>query len=238
MIALTSLAPDAKWLDRQTACIASWRAAGLSVRSLNTEAEIETLRSQYDTEFVATVPTDAFTKPYITLNRCLDEVARIGEPTLLINADLELAVTPTQLQRFAAAAHDGLGYLLYFNHDADRANQAREDWGMSAFLVQPRHAALLAPSWLCLGQPWWDYALPWAAHLRGELLYTPVQPMGYHLRHDARWDAANWRRCAVEFARVTGMVVDEEDEAFAYQDIASKVMRSILELAVKVDVGA
>jgi hypothetical protein len=225
MIALTSLTPSGS-LPRQTACLASWRAAGLEPRSLNPEAEAAGVRAAYGVEVVVVEPSPAFERPLVPINAVLAEVARIDAPALLINADLELVLTPTERRAFVAATLNGLGYLPQFNCDPERTNVALEVGGIGAFVLQPRHAPLFAPSFLCLGQPWWDLWVPWVVAQHGERLHAPERPATFHQRHELGWNEDNWHRCAAEFVRATGLTVDE-DEDFVYNNLALKIMDAI-----------
>lgn len=236
MIALTSLNPSGP-LPRQAACLASWRRAGLEPRSLNPTGEADGVRARYGVEVTTVEPTLAFDRPLVPINAVLDEVAKIGEPVLLINSDLDLDLTPSARRTFVAATRDGLGYLPQFNCDTDRAgriNVALEVGGIGAFVLQPRHAALFVPSFLCLGQPWWDLWVPWIIAQHGERLYAPDRPVSFHQRHALGWNEANWHRCAAEFARATGLTVDEEED-FVYNELALKVMAAVKSHTTRVE---
>jgi len=50
--------------------------------------------------------------------------------------------------------------------------------------------------------------------------------VSFHQRHELGWNEDNWHRCAAEFARATGLTVDE-DEDFVYNNLALKIMVAI-----------
>jgi len=227
MIALTSLSPSPETVARQAHCLASWRALGLEVCALQPSSEIAALRLVYPgMAFVGVVPSPAFDRPCVPINTFVGSIASMGHPALVINADLELRLTPAALARLASLADTGLPYLTRIDHDAGDANPAPELRGIDALIVHPRFAQQCDDSFLALGQPWWDYWLPEVAVQRGEQLYTTSEPACYHLRHPKGWDEANWHRCASEFARVAGLDVDEEEE-FAHSELSLQVMARI-----------
>ena len=215
MIALTSLAPGAERVLAQRERLASWRAAGLQPVSVNHHDEIPWLQGAYHgVEFSATHMTaeKTFGRPYVRINALLEEVSRRGEPCLFINADLTCSALAGLLPLLAERSTTVLPYLLQWNHTA-AGTYVVEPCGISAFVVHPRLASICAESTLCLGQPWWDYWLPFAALLAGETFVTPEQPVLVHEYHSSRWSEDNWLTCATEFARLCGGRVEDHESA-------------------------
>jgi hypothetical protein len=238
VIALTSFSPAPERVAVQAMCLASWRTAGLTVRSLNAHAEIAEVRKHYAADFVAVPAPVMFGRALISLDTILAEVKQLGEPVLLINADLELAMSAAQLARFEIATRAGLGYFMQYNHDGDRNTGTIETQGLAAFLLRPEHADLVGTSSLRYGEPWWDYWLPWALLHQDRCLYAPPQPMGYHLRHGGRWSEECWYRCAAEFARVAGLPCVDDDDPSACSEMSRDVLETIQEHTTTVDVDA
>lgn len=209
MIALTSIVPDPARVPTLRAYLDTWRTAGLTPVSLNHPSEVAALRDLYPgVEFVATAETAeaAFGRPYVRVNALLDWVAQHG-PALFINADLHLTATPAQLARLGELAATSLPYLLQYNHTSTGVHVV-EPCGISAFLMSPRLVPLYATSYLCLGKPWWDYWVPYAAQRAGVPLCCPTQVLCVHEAHTrSGWSEDDWLRCAGELARLAGAPV-------------------------------
>jgi hypothetical protein len=238
VIALTSLSPSPHRVEVQTECLKSWRAIGLRPLSLNAHSELAFIRDHYAADVMAVAAPVEHGRPLIFIDTMLAEVKRIGEPALLINADVELAMTAAQLARLELASRAGLGYIRRFNHDGDKSKGIVEPYGIDAFLLRPRHADLVPSSTLRFGEPWWDYLLPWTAVRHGERLYTPTRPMVYHLRHEGKWSDESWHRNAVEFARAAGLPSVDEDEDDAQREMANEAVELLQSHTQMVDVDA
>jgi FkbM family methyltransferase len=204
LCALTSLAPGPARLERQRACIASWRAAGLRVLSFNHPGEIESLRHTFDVEFVPVSDTTeaVFGRPYVPIHAFARWAAERQEQVLLLNADLELKLSRWELRRLRWLAEDGLCYFIRYNQRHLGDAGAREPWGIDAFLFHGAEAAQLPASLLSMGKPFWDYWLPHAFAARGLPVRAVEFPAAFHLDHPQRWSWEEWHRCALEFDRL------------------------------------
>ena len=203
MKAVTSLSPLPAAQATQAACLASWRAAGLDPVSLNHPSEYGALAGYQGLQVVPTAATayEQFGRHYTKVNAVIDWIEQLGEPALIINADLRLDSNATQMQHLARLSHDGLPYLLQWNVGGEQPAVV-EPYGFSAFMFHPDFARLFAPAYLCLGQPWWDYWLPYAFVAADLPVFTPTPPIAYHARHERSWEPAHWRSCASEMARM------------------------------------
>lgn len=214
MLAITSLSPSPGAAPRQAACLASWRASGLNPVALAHPSEIAALGGYGGLEVVPTEDTSVaqFGRHYVRVNAVVDLVVARGEPALIANADLGIVTRPARLDSLAALARQGLPYLLQWN--TGQGLPVVEPCGFSAFLLLPEHAYLFrARSFLCLGQPWWDYWLPYAFVADGRPVFTPVPPLAYHEHHEHRWNAQHWMTCAAEMGRLVAPHPDTSTEA-------------------------
>ena len=212
MYALTSLSPAAHHVPAQRAALQSWAAAGLEVRSFNHPAEIETLRSLYDVEFVPSPRTTAhvFGRHYIPIKNMLEWAEGKDDPVMIINSDIQLRLARWELQRVRWASHAGLCYFVRHNHDGDLRRATRETHGIDAFLFSGRDAAMFPDSIMSMGQPFWDYWLPHVFTSAGRQLSAVEFPAAFHQRHAMHWSWETWHRCALEFARVTKTPLDRD----------------------------
>jgi hypothetical protein len=208
VFALTSLSPAEHAIDAQQGAVASWREAGLEVRSFNHPSEMAVLSSRYDVELVAVERTSLplFGRHFIPINRMLAWAAEQDVTALLINADIELRLAPSELQRARRSAEGGLCYFIRHNHDGDLARATREPYGIDAFLLSGRDAGMAVESFLSMGQPFWDYWLPHLFAAEGKPLVCVDFPAAFHRQHPLHWSWENWHRCALEFGRVTGRI--------------------------------
>jgi FkbM family methyltransferase len=206
IFALTSLPliPDIAPLVRD--CIQSWRNAGLQARAFNHPTEIAALADLYDVDFVSVADSTApiFGRHFVPIKVMLDWAVGHDAPVLLINADIYLRMTDWEAKRIRWLAEDGLCYFVRYNYNHDATRSRREHYGIDAFLFHGRDAAQFPDSFLSMGQPFWDYWIPhmFAAHNRR--VYAVEFPAAFHRNHVSRWSWANWHRCALEFARISG----------------------------------
>lgn len=212
IFALTSLAPahaGAAWVRE---CLASWRAAGLEVRAFNHPQEIAQLAPLYDVEFVPVTDTSAeeFGKHFIPINAMLDWADTQRAPVLLINSDIRLRLEPWELKRLRWLSEGGLCYFVRYNHNGDLAQAEREPYGIDAFLFHGRHAAHFPASCLSMGQPFWDYWVPYTFAAQQLPIYALEFPAAFHRTHPLHWSQQHWQRCALEFARMTGELGAEQ----------------------------
>jgi len=204
-VAMTSIPPSLSAIERTRRCLASWHAAGMRVVSFNHPTEIQLLSHYYDVDWVPVEDTSfpTFGRHYIPINTMLDwQVARSVEG-LLINADIELALMPWELERIRRLSVGELCYLVRYNHHGDLKHAQREANGIDAFFVPAADACSLPRSFLSMGQPWWDYWLPHWFHSQNRPIYSVDFPAAFHLNHPQRWDWRQWQLCGLEWTRLS-----------------------------------
>lgn len=208
VVALTSLSPAPSAEATQRAAIASWRRAGCRVVSFNHPSEIAELAGRYDVELVAPATTSEaiFGRPYVPIHEMVRWASRHDVCALLINADIELLLDEPALRRLRWVADRGICYVIRWNHDGDLSRATREPYGIDAFLLHGRHGALVPESFLSMGQPFWDYWLPWLFARAGLPVHAVEEPVAFHRDHPRRWSDAGWHRCALEFDRMAGLL--------------------------------
>lgn len=204
IILATSLAPR-RDRDLQAAALASWRAAGFAVISVNGAKESGQVREEFPgvEVIVAERTAEQFAKkpvPYI--HDLLSALRRacagrdLGACTVgIINADIYIRPLTGLLPALATAAKGAL--LLGPRVDVpDRAAFAAfaptgaETYsvGYDYFLMSGDLLDDFAESPFCIGMPFWDYWMPLVALLKGRPLKTVAAPVALHAAHDTRWD--------------------------------------------------
>lgn len=206
--ALTSLVPSVASQPMQTQCIRSWRDCGLHVRSFNHPSEIPALARFYDVQFVPVTDTAhaTFGRHYVPIHQMLSWAHEHDAPVLIINADIELRASPWELTRLRALSAGGICYIHRFNHGGAYEKATLERYGIDAFLLHGRDAELIPTSSLSMGQPFWDYWLPYTFALNHRPVVAVEFPMAFHRNHPQRWSWHDWHRCALEFARMSRML--------------------------------
>ena len=204
--ALTSLSPAEGNVPLIRECIQSWRKAGLQVQAFNHPAEIDRLAALYDVDFVPVTETSAaiFGKHLVPIKAMLDWAVEKNAPILLINSDINLRLAEWELKRLRWLSAGGLFYFVRYNHDGNPGRPVRETYGIDAFLFHGRDLPPTPPSFLSMGQPFWDYWIPHLFAMHNRPIFTPVFPAALHRNHPHQWSWENWLRCAHEFARIQG----------------------------------
>jgi FkbM family methyltransferase len=204
--ALTSLSATPTNVSLVRQCIASWRNAGLQVVAFNHPDEIPDLTGLYDVEFVPVAGTTAsiFGKHFVPIKCMLDWAAAREAPVLFINSDIRLRLAAWELQRLRWISEGGLCYLIRHNHDDDESCADLEISGIDGFLFHGRDAGQFPDSFLSMGQPFWDYWLPYVFSVTGRPVCAVEFPAAFHRRHEYHWSWQSWHHCGLEFARVTG----------------------------------
>lgn len=227
MKAITSLAPGREAAQKD--CVTSWLAAGLFPVSMNSPTELSALEP-YNIDIVTTDLTaeKTFGKPFVKINAILNSIAHESSPTLIINADLRLMAKPLQIEKMQEMAEHGLPFLLQTNVKGSAVYAERH--GISAFMFNGKFADLFKDSFLSLGQPWWDYWIPYIFVRAGLPVYNCGSGLAIHMHHTERWSESHWQTCGVELGRLLGENVATMDDC---RKLSARVHREIM-LAAKV----
>lgn len=209
--ALTSLSPASSSEASQRAAILSWRRAGLIPISFNRPNEISSLAQRYDIDFFALddATESVFGQSFVPIHIMVEWANCNGSSVIIINADIELDLTPQQMRRFQLHGSNGLVYFVRWNHDGVLSRASREAWGIDAFLFHGRNRDVIADSILCMGQPWWDYWLPAMFARSDRPIYAVEHPVAFHRNHPRAWSDTTWNIAAFEFDRLTGELGSE-----------------------------
>jgi hypothetical protein len=187
----TSVAPNAD-LDRQREALASWRSQGFQLVSLNSAEEIGVLEDSFpDLDFVPVANTaEALTgKPLVFVSELLNYLADSGHAFVgLTNADIHFATDPGLLEKVAHIANDSLICGPRFDVENLKDEDGRLDpVGFDYFIFDRSMKHFWNTSRLCLGMPYWDHWLPFAALLSGVPLKILDAPIARHQIHPINW---------------------------------------------------
>jgi hypothetical protein len=206
LILVTSIAPG-RDQALHAATIASWRAAGCHVLSVNGAAEAPAVRAEYPDLAVVEVSRTAerFAHkpvPYIhdLLKTLRTTCAELGTPPAectvgIINADIYFRAVPHLSDTLHREARGSLILGPRVDVDASTSFTAFRPSGEETYSVGYDYFFMsgdllddFADSPFCMGMPFWDYWMPLAALLNGRPLKSLNAPVALHVTHDTRWD--------------------------------------------------
>lgn len=153
-------------IENQKLAIVSWLQLGFSVYSLNTQSEIDVLKTHFaGVEFIAVLSgadvQDGHCPASLTNVIGLLE-SRGASVCGLIKSDIHLSATPASLRFVMEAARNSLVFASRADVDSlDVAVGSICKSGFDFFLFDRAILKLLPVTELCLGQPWWDLWLPY-----------------------------------------------------------------------------
>ncbi|SDH35107.1 hypothetical protein [Roseospirillum parvum] len=203
LLAVTSLVPGLEGPrgEVQRRAVASWRAADLAVASLNATAEVAEVATAFPGITVVPIERDGRAlvgKPVPFVHDLLaflaDQRPRLG---VILNADIVLAAERRLPQRWRELAGTHGPATLLAGHRSDVDDLPGLDSppprpafspGFDYFVMSPELARELArPAAFCLGQPFWDYALPLFALLAGHRVSALRLEGARHVSHPRAW---------------------------------------------------
>jgi hypothetical protein len=192
---LTSVPPhlSGEALARQRETIASWRAAGFKLISVNGPSEIAGLAALgLDIEIE---PTARDGKPFI--GDILAAARKTGcSRAGIVNADCKVLGYPDLALRLAAALENGVLYAERVDVGDDRLPTVGECNGFDAFFFDAGILGGINDAHFRLGETWWDYWFPLQLAASGAILGNIAVPLICHRRHQARWNEEQWVRHA------------------------------------------
>lgn len=204
IVLATSLVPQRDHA-LQAAAVASWRAAGFAVISVNGVKEADLVRREFPGVEVAAVERTAeqfAKKPVPFIHDLLGALRRacgganLAECTVgIINADIYIRPLPDLARTIRREAK---GALL-LGPRVDVPNRAAFETfvatgaetysiGYDYFLMSGDLLDDFAEGPFCMGMPFWDYWMPLVALLQGRPLKAVTTPVALHVAHDTRWD--------------------------------------------------
>ncbi len=178
-VAVTSLAPHR--FERQSVCLDSWKQFGLDVISVNRQAEIESMASDYP-QVAKWIAAEFEVTPKI--NSLLDVAVAEDTAILIINSDIEIYGDQSRLTDLVCNRKNGFG--IRHNYETHPGDATIEQWGLDAFLVYPAQVRRLSRVEFSIGKPMWDYWLPWELEQIEECEWITI-PYFFHRSHPVAW---------------------------------------------------
>jgi hypothetical protein len=179
LIAVTSLAPHR--LERQKDCLNSWKKFGLDVVSVNSQAEIDSMASDYP-QVDKWAASEFDTTPKI--NSLIDVADAEDTAVLVINADIAIYGDQSRLADLVANRKSAIG--IRNNYESKPSEATREKWGLDAFLIYPEQVASISKVDFAIGKPMWDYWLAEELETLGDCDWIG-EPYFFHRSHPVAW---------------------------------------------------
>jgi hypothetical protein len=148
---------------------------------VNLKDEINDLKDIFPVRFEISEPTLLYDRPVPKVSSML-HVKVNTQLKLIINSDIEML---HDCESFLSNA-PAIGIRRnYFDTPMD---DDIERWGMDAFLLHNDTCSTFPDLDFGIGQPMWDYWVPWHLERLGVTANWFVDPLFFHKRHDIRWD--------------------------------------------------
>jgi glycosyltransferase involved in cell wall biosynthesis/ADP-heptose:LPS heptosyltransferase/lipopolysaccharide biosynthesis regulator YciM/ubiquinone/menaquinone biosynthesis C-methylase UbiE len=203
IVVATSIAPLN--IDIQQQAIASWDQHGFKVISVNTASEIALLKEHFKSVTFVETSRDAslaFKKPLIYLDDILAALLSSGCRVCgIINADIHLMPNDHLAEFIRLRAVDSL--VIGSRSDVNSLNEEPVDFflnGRDYFFFDRSLISSFMGTSFCLGAPWWDIWLPFAAMAADVRPQQIQQKIAKHVRHEIRWDQnEGWNMCGQLF---------------------------------------
>ena len=188
----TSIAPGK--IEIQQAAIASWQMLGFRVLSVNTEIEINLLKSSFPQVHFVVAKRDASSsagKPYIFLDDILRALKDSGSDVCgIVNSDIHIITSDALIDFIAEAARDSFVFGGRIDIMSLQDLHGEEYLGgFDIFFFDRSVIGQFPESEMCLGVPWWDYWAPLVMMLKGVTVKQLISPVAYHLLHDTNWNS-------------------------------------------------
>jgi len=190
IVLATSIAPTD--IRNQRNAVDTWLKSGFHVVSLNCKEELQKIICFFpEVEFIE-VDRDGremYGRPYVYLNDFMEFFQKSQYKTCgIINSDIHLIgigedfkeFLDNQTENSLVFGHridikslDGLYGKLYIGHDY--------------FFFDRTFACLYPDEGFCIGQPAWDYWMPFLPLLYGKSVKKLLSPIAYHIKHPQNW---------------------------------------------------
>ena len=212
---MTSVMP--KRIEAQQAALNSWRAAGLSVVSVNSPPEAAQLREHFpDVSFRVVEPAvDTRGRPLIPI-RTMMQVARDVSADVcgIVNSDIEFRGEAA----FFDMVRQHVADSLIFGNRIDVRNRGLSGGkafrrGNDFFFWDRNNSCLLEDSMMVLGLPWWDSWLPLHAYARGLAIKRFATSSFIHVVHPVGYDMQMFLRCGQHCADALADVYSRRDNS-------------------------
>tara|TARA_R110001599_G_scaffold162606_6_gene351929 strand:+ start:1894 stop:3255 length:1362 start_codon:yes stop_codon:yes gene_type:complete len=210
MLFLTSFSPDSNAYESQSIAIKTiQQLPGSRLISFNHSSEAVAIRKFYPTVEVYTTHFTAealYKKPYVRINAFLNWVKNNKdiETFTLINSDIVIDSNPKKWSVIEEIVKGGTHIICKrydFDNYGDIMNAKQQEWGIDMFVLNRKHLKFLDDDIYAMGQPYWDYWLPFSLFSNGvRVMKIFNTKLIFHKLHKQRWADNTWHVLARHFA--------------------------------------
>lgn len=180
-----------KRVERQKHCLQSWLNSGFDVVALQHKDEMAEVQAAYSVKglsFKIARATTAYDYQTVRIDDVLRAVKNM--PFLILNSDLAIVDREPILK--ALRGRKRVSFLRW-NYEKAYVDLATEfEWGIDSFLLWPCDVAHFPESPFGLGQPAWDYAIPYWIRLIGIKYHIDHSVVIMHENHKQNWTQDSW----------------------------------------------
>jgi hypothetical protein len=185
---ITSLSPKESRRNRQWYCINSWiNNLKAEVVCIQAHDEIGLLKDFDNVQFVE-FKTD---KPLLEdVVDCYNDC----DIDFIINSDIELAPGAICLEKYSKNITDSLLYIRRWDYNNNNKYNCKIfPWGIDGFCFdRKKKTNPFRGTSFSLGQPWWDYVLPWHFMNTNQKLYCVHGIIALHQNHTSATKPGSW----------------------------------------------
>ena len=178
-------------VERQKHCLQSWLNSGFDVVALQHKDEMAEVQAAYSVKglsFKIARATTAYDYQTVRIDDVLRAVRNM--PFLILNSDLAIVDREPILK--ALKSRKRVSFLRW-NYESAYIDLATEfEWGIDSFLLWPCDVAHFPESPFGLGQPAWDYAIPYWIKLIGIKYHIDHSVVIMHENHKQSWTQDSW----------------------------------------------
>lgn len=202
---LTSIGPGKnKQVEK---CIASWKGKH-DIYSIQKKEEIPSLKERYPgIEFIPAPRTgeNLFKKTLISIGTMIDFGKYLNRDICVINSDILLS------RAIEFDKEDGIGLGSRYDYVNSMKVARMIDWGFD-YCIIPRQffPFFWSMERYYLGEPWWDYILPWQCIKAGITVYALTKKIAFHKKHPINY--SSWERRYFE-----GIVMAMEQDLWKFK---------------------
>jgi hypothetical protein len=194
MVFFTSICPGR--IEEQKKAVESWLKTGSTAFSLNCSNEISVLRDLYP-EIVFIPTNDVINGKYVRINAILNAAysQHLSNEICIINSDIEITDNKKHFEQFEKYAKQSLVYVSRYDYShPDKSDMEITPYGIDIFAFSKPVIKIYTEQNYAIGQPVWDYWLPYTA-LKNNIPLTYINyPFAFHCKHEKKWNHEQWER--------------------------------------------
>jgi hypothetical protein len=198
----TSISPSHRSGDMQEISARSWIDFGFEYTTINSKSD--NVSPPDGGKIILTEKTGLhlYGKPYIFIDSLLDQaILDDVDFAIITNSDIELRGNPIpQILK----SRDGLVISKRWDWNNQMISTSPYEGGFDVFVIEKNFLKSWPISNFVLGQPWWDYWIPYWMIKSGNIVYENDNPIYYHKIHQTQYDTNQWLDLGKYFEEISG----------------------------------